>query len=177
MARPGGASKRMTMARSGSGRRSILGPAKPRGGIKAPRLPRALPQAELPRDLPADGETYSRLEYQRLDLAERVIARLHFEEVLFTQLHAAGSQLPFLRVEDVRFSGCNLANAEWPQASCARIQFIGCRMTGLTTVEALFHDTVFRVCKADLTRFYHARMRGVRFQDCPLTGADFRGAE
>jgi uncharacterized protein YjbI with pentapeptide repeats len=127
--------------------------------------------------MPADGETYSRLEYQGLDLADHTISRLHFEEVIFTQLSATGSRLPFLRVEDVRFAGGNLANAEWQNASCARAEFVGCRMTGLITLEALFHDTIFKDCKIDLAQFYQAKMRGVRFEGCPLTGADFRQAD
>ncbi len=152
-------------------------PRKPRNGIKAPQLPKALPPAELPHDMPADRETYSRLEYQQLDLTELALSRLHFEEVLFTHLVATGSRFDIMRLEDVRFAGSNLANAAWPKLSCARVEFIGCRMTGLTTLEALFHDTVFRDCKADLTQFYEAKMRGVRFEDCPLAGADFRKAD
>ncbi len=150
---------------------------KSRPSIKAPRLPKTLPPAELPRDIPADGETYARLEYQLLDLAEQTIARLHFEEVIFTQLSATGSQLPYLRAEDVRFAGGNLANAVWPNASCARVEFISCRLTGFTTLEAVFLDTIFRDCKVDLAQFYQAKMRGVRFDDCPLTGTDFRQAD
>jgi uncharacterized protein YjbI with pentapeptide repeats len=50
-------------------------------------------------------------------------------------------------------------------------------MTGFTTLETLFHDTVFRDCKVDLAQFYQAKMRGVRFEECPLAGADFRLAD
>jgi uncharacterized protein YjbI with pentapeptide repeats len=143
-------------------------------GIKAPRLAKALPPADLSTDFPVDGETYPRLEYQHLDLAEQIIARLHFEEVIFTQLNATGSQLPYLRVEDVRFAGGNLANAVWPNASGTRVEFIGCRLTGFTALEAVFLDTIFRDCKVDLAQFYQAKMRRVRFEDCPLNGTDFR---
>ena len=82
-----------------------------------------------------------------------------------------------LRMEDVRLAGCNLANAAWPTMSCVRAEFVTCRMTGFSTQEALFHDTVFRDCKVDLAQFYQAKMLGVRFEECPLTGADFRKAD
>jgi uncharacterized protein YjbI with pentapeptide repeats len=61
--------------------------------------------------------------------------------------------------------------------SCVRAEFVTCRMTGFSTQEALFHDTVFRDCKVDLAQFYQAKMLGVRFEECPLTGADFRKAD
>ncbi len=150
---------------------------KRKSGIKAPRLPKMLALAELPQDMPTDGETYSGLEYQHLDLTESTIARLHFEEVLFTQLVATGTHCDFLRVEDVRFAGSNLANAAWPNLSCLRTEFISCRMTGFSTLEATFRDSVFKDCKVDLAQFYKGKLRGVRFEDCPLTGADFRLAD
>jgi uncharacterized protein YjbI with pentapeptide repeats len=154
-----------------------VGQEKRRNGFKAPRLPKALPLAELPRDLPADGESYSGLEYQQLDVAESIMSRLHFEGVVFTQLIATGTQCDYLRVEDVRFAGCNLANAVWPNLSGVRTEFIGCRMTGFATLEATLLDTLFRECKVDLAQFYKGKMRGVRFEDCALTGADFRAAD
>ena len=77
---------------------------KSRPSIKAPRLPKTLPLAELPRDIPADGETCSRLEYQHLDLADQTISRLHFEEVIFSQLSAAASQFPYLRAVSVCYN-------------------------------------------------------------------------
>lgn len=154
-----------------------MGQEKRRSGIKAPRLPKVLLLAELPRDLPADGATYSRLEYQHLDLAESTISRLHFEQVVFTQLIATGTHCDYLRVEDVRFAGCNLANAAWPNLSCVRTEFTGCRMTGFTTLEGVLADTLFKECKVDLAQFYKGKMRGVRFEDCALMGADFRTAD
>lgn len=158
--------------------RNILEPHKLRKNtIKAPQLPRALPLAEMPRDMPIDHESYARLEYQRLDLTDQVIPRLHFEEVIFTQITATGFTCENLRVEDSRFAGCNLANAIWHNLACARVEFASCRMTGFSTLEALFHDTVFRDCKLDLAQFYKAKMRGVRFEECPLMGADFRAAD
>lgn len=155
----------------------VVGQEKRKSGIKAPRLPKVLPLAELLRDLPADGESYARMEYQHLDIAESTISRLHFEEVVFTQLIATGTQCDFLRAEDVRFAGCNLANAAWPNLSCVRIEFTGCRMTGFSTLEAVLIDAVFKECKVDLAQFYKGKMRGVRFEDCALTGADFRMAD
>ncbi len=152
-------------------------PRKPKSGPKAPRLPKLpgeLPLAELPDDEPADGETRAELEYQGLDLTGRVIARPHFDTVIFAQLNATGLQCDHLRGEDIRFTGCNFANAVWPNAACHRAEFIGCRMTGFITLEAEFADTVFRDCKLDLAQFYGATMRGVRFEDCPLNGSDFR---
>lgn len=154
-----------------------MGLEKRRGGIKAPRLPKVLTPAELPRDLPAGGESYARLEYRHLDIAESTIPRLHFEEVVFTQLIATGTQCDYLRVEDVRFAMCNLANAAWPNLSCLRTEFIGCRMIGFTSLEAEVRDTLFRDCKVDLAQFYKGKLRGVRFEDCVLTGADFRTAD
>ncbi|HZC07628.1 MAG TPA: pentapeptide repeat-containing protein [Ktedonobacterales bacterium] len=147
---------------------------KPKSGIKAPRLPKDLPLAESPADEPADGETCAGLEYQGIDLTGRVIARPHFDTVIFTKVIATGLQCDHLRAEDARFTGCNLANAVWPNLACHRAEFIGCRMTGFITLEAAFADTVFRDCKLDLAQFYSATMRGVRFEDCPLTGSDFR---
>jgi uncharacterized protein YjbI with pentapeptide repeats len=149
-------------------------PRKPKGGIKAPRLPKAMPLAEAPQDMPAEGETYSGLDYQRLDLTGRSASRPHFDTVIFTQVLATGTRFDHLRAEDVRFMGCNLANAAWPNLGCHRAEFIGCRMTGFVTLEADFSDTVFRDCKIDLAQFYNTKMRGVRFEDCPLTGSDFR---
>src|SRR5215469_1864222 len=127
--------------------------------IKAPRLPKSLPAAELPRDFPDDGETYAQLEYQQLDLAERILSRPHFEEVIFQQANVAESRFQDLRMEDVRFAGSNLANAVWPDAGCARVEFITCRMTGFITLNALFQDTVFRGSKLDLAQFYQAKMQ------------------
>ncbi len=154
-----------------------MGTRKPQNSIKAPQLPRALPPAELPSDTPEDHETYSNLEYQRLDLTERAISRLHFETVIFTQMVATMTRFDSLRLEDVRLAGCNLANAAWPNMACVRAEFVTCRMTGFSTQEALFHDTVFRDCKVDLAQFYQAKMLGVRFEECPLAGADFRKAD
>ena len=150
---------------------------KPKGGVKAPKLPRALPPAELPRDLPEEHETYSQLDYQGLDLTGHVIERLHFETVSFSQLNASETRFDHLRLEDVRFSGCNLATAAWPNLACARAEFISCRMTGFTTEDALFQDTVFRDCKGDMIQLYQTKMRGVRFEECPLTGVDFRKSD
>ena len=93
---------------------------KRQGAIKAPQIPRALPPAELLRDLPEEHESYSQLDYQGLDLAGRGIERLHFETVSFGQLAAAESRLDHLRLEDVRFTGCNLATAAWPNMACVR---------------------------------------------------------
>lgn len=154
-----------------------MDPRKTPARIKAPHLPKALTLAELPRDMPTDGETYSRLHYQRLDLAERAIARLHLEEVVCDHLIASGTRFDHLRAEDVRFAGCTLTNAVWPNLNCVRAEFINCRMTGLTAMEALFEDTVFRECKADFAQFYKATMRAVRFEACPLTEADFRSSD
>jgi uncharacterized protein YjbI with pentapeptide repeats len=144
--------------------------------IQAPQLPKELPLAAYPRDMPTDGETFSCLDYRQLDLAERTISRLHFEAVFVAQMIATGSHLDYLRVEDVRFTSCNLTNAAWSKLGCARAEFIGCRMTGFTTLEAVFHDTVFKDCKVDLAQFYQAKMHRVRFEDCLLTEADFRAA-
>ena len=149
-------------------------PRKPKSGLKAPRGAVALPLAEPPHDLPADGDILSGFEYQGLDLTERAISRLHFDTAIFTQLIASSAHCDHLRMEDVRFVGCNLANAAWPNLSCCRTEFIGCRMTGFSTQEADISDTIFKDCKIDLAQFYHAKMRGVRFEDCPLTGGDFR---
>ena len=132
---------------------------------KAPKLPRVLPAAELPEDQPSYGETYSQLDYQQLDLSEQCIERLHFETVIFSQLLATASRLDLLRLEDVRFAACNLANAVWQKMACVRAEFLNCRMTGFSTQEALFTDTVFRECKIDLGQFYQAKMRGVRFEE------------
>lgn len=151
--------------------------SKKAGAPQAPRLPRTLPLAELPADLPADGETQSRLEYRGLDLAERTISRAHLDQVLLTAINAPGCHLSDLRLEDVRFAGGNLANAVWHAPACARVEFTGCRMTGLTTLSALFLDTVCRDCKIDLAQFYEAQLRGARFEDCLLTGTDFRAAD
>lgn len=150
---------------------------KPKGGVKAPRLPKTLPLAELPRDLPTDGETCAGLEYQQVDLTGQVIARPHFDTVIFTQVIATGLRCDHLRAEDVRFSACNLANAAWPELACHRAEFIGCRMTGFSTLDSAFADTLFKDCKLDLAQFYNTKMRGVRFEDCPLTGGDFRMAD
>jgi uncharacterized protein YjbI with pentapeptide repeats len=158
-------------------RKQTLPTQKSQNTIKAPRLPKSLPPAELPRDLPADGETYSQLEYPQLDLAGRTLSRPHFEEVIFLQAMANESHFEDLRMEDVRFVGCNLANAAWPDPVCARVEFIGCLMTGFTSLNALFIDTVFKECKFDFAQFFQAKLQAVRFDDCPLTGADFREAD
>lgn len=147
---------------------------KPKAGIKAPRLPKSLPLAESPHDLPTDGDTFAGLEYQQVDLAGRVISRPHFDTVIFTQVIATGLRCDHLRAEDVRFTACNLANAAWPELGCYRAEFIGCRMTGFSTLDSEFTDTLFRDCKLDLAQFYNTKMRGARFEDCPLTGGDFR---
>lgn len=154
-----------------------MGQEKQKSGIKAPRRPKVLPLAELPRDMPTHGETYTHLDYQHLGVADSALSRLHFEGVIFTQLMATGTHWDYLRVEDVSFMGCNLANAAWPNFSGLRTEFTGCRMTGFTTVEAVLQDTVFKDCKVDLAQFYKGKLRGVRFEDCPLTGADFRAAD
>lgn len=154
-----------------------MGTHGPKGGIQAPRLPKTLPLAELPRDMPVERETYSGLEYQRLDLAKRVIPRLHFEEVLFTHIVATETNFDHPRMEDVRFVGCNLANATWPSLACARVEFTGCRMTGYVALEAELLDTRFKDCKLDLAQFYGAKMPKARFEDCPLMGSDFRAAD
>jgi uncharacterized protein YjbI with pentapeptide repeats len=154
-----------------------LGTQKPQTRIKAPKLPKVLPPAELPGDMPTYGETYSQLDYQQLDLADQTIERLHFETIIFSQVVATGSRFEHLRLEDIRFTGSSLANAVWPKASCVRAEFIGCRMTGFSTEESLFTDTLFRDCKVDLAQFYQVKMPGVRFEDCPLTGTDFRKSD
>ena len=154
-----------------------LASSKEKSGIKAPKLPKVLPPAALPGDMPAYGETYSQPEYQRLDLADSAIERLHFETVIFTQAILTSTRFENLRLEDVRLAGCNLANAAWPKASCVRAEFIGCRMTGFATQEAIFGDTIFRDCKLDLAQFYQVKMPGVRFEDSPLTGTDFRKSD
>lgn len=152
-------------------------PRKPKSGVKAPQLPKVLPLTESPDDLPADGETSAGLDVQRVDITGRAISRPHFDTVIFTQVIATGTRFDHLRMEDVRFTGCNLANAAWPNLACARAEFIGCRMTGFTTQEAEFTDTVFRDCKLDLAQFYNTKLRGVRFEDCLLTGGDLRMAD
>lgn len=154
-----------------------MGSSRSRSSVKPPQLPRALPLAESQEDMPTEGESYTGLEYQYLDLAEQSMSRLHFETVVFTQVIATATRFDHLRMEDVRFVGCNLANAAWPSASCARAEFIGCRLTGFSTQEALFQDTLFRDCKVDLAQFYQSKMRGVRFEECPLTGTDFRASD
>ncbi len=127
--------------------------------------------------MPEDHETYSTpgISAARPDGARPFPAALRDGYVHADRRH--WQRFDIMRLEDVRFAGCNLANAAWPNLGCARAEFISCRMTGLTTLEALFHDTVFRDCKADLTQFYQAKMRGVRFEECPLAGADFRKAD
>jgi uncharacterized protein YjbI with pentapeptide repeats len=150
---------------------------KSRSTIKAPRLPKSLTPAELPRALPADGETYSQIEYLHLDLAGHALARPHFEEVVFVQMTASESHFQDLRMEDARLTGCNLANAAWPDSICARVEFTNCLMTGFTTLNAFFLDTVFKECKFDFAQFYQAKLQGVRFDSCPLTSADFRESD
>lgn len=153
-----------------------MGEQQPKNSVKAPKLPKVLPVAELPDDQPSYGETYSEMDYQQLDLTEQTIPRLHFETVTFAQLLATGSRFEHLRLEDVRFTGGNLANSAWTKAACVRAEFISCRMTGFSTLETLFTDTVFRDCKIDLAQFYQAKMERVRFEECPLNGTDFRKA-
>lgn len=151
---------------------------KPKSGVNSPRLPATLPVAAAPLDeLPADGETCAGVELRGADFSGRVIARPHFDTVIFTQVMATGVHFDHLRAEDARFTGCNLANALWPEAMCSRLEFIGCRMTGFSAQEAEFVDVVFRDCKLDLAQFYRAKLRGARFEDCPLTGGDLRGAD
>lgn len=152
-------------------------PRKAPGGIKAPQLPKTLTLADANEDMLVDGETHTQLEFQQRELVERVAYRLHFEEVIFTQINATATHLDHVRMEDVRLVGCNLANAAWSHLSCVRAEFRGCRMTGLTMLEAMFHDTLFKDCKGDLAQFYKAKLRGVRFEQCPLAGADFRLAD
>jgi fluoroquinolone resistance protein len=151
---------------------------KSRTPVKAPRLPKtALPPATMPRDLPADGETCSHLEYQHLDLNGRSLARPHFEEIIFVQMSASESHFQDLRMEDVRLTGCNLANATWLGLACARVEFTDCLMTGFTTLNAFLLDTVFKECKFDFAQFYQAKLQGARFDSCPLTSADFRESD
>ncbi|MBA3823304.1 MAG: pentapeptide repeat-containing protein [Ktedonobacterales bacterium] len=150
---------------------------KSRTSIKPPGIPKALPLAELPHDLPADGETYERLEYQHLDFGGQVLVRPHFAEVIFTHLIAPTSQVHEVRMEDVRFVGCNLANATWVTLSCVRAEFSGSRLTGWIAQHATFRDTVFHDCQLDLAQFFGAQMHQVRFDDCPLAGVDFREAD
>ena len=151
--------------------------SRPKGGVKAPRLPKVLPPAETPRDLPADGETCAGVEYQGTDLAGSVVARPHFDTAIFTKVSATGARFDHPRMEDVRFSDCNLSNALWPNLICTRAEFIGCRMTGFIALEAEFSDTRFKDCKIDLAQFYTLKAPDVRFEDCPLTGSDFRLAD
>jgi uncharacterized protein YjbI with pentapeptide repeats len=152
-------------------------PRKVQNSIKAPQLPKMLPMAVADEDMLVDGETYTQLEFQQRDLVERVAYRLHFTEVIFTQVNATATHLDRVRMEDVRLVGCNLANAAWSHLACVRAEFSGCRMTGFMTEEALFHDTRFKDCKGDLAQFYKSKLRGVRFEQCPLVGADFRAAD
>lgn len=152
-------------------------PRKPQSRIKAPQLPKTLPLADDDVDVLSDGETYSQLEFQQRDVTERTAYRLHFEEVIFTQVNATATHLDHVRMEDVRLMGCNLANAAWSDMACARAEFLGCRMTGFTLLKALLHDTLFKDCKGDLAQFYAATLRGARFEQCLLTGADFRMAD
>lgn len=154
-----------------------MGTRKSKPGIQAPQLGKSLQPAQLPRDLPTEHETFSGLEYLHLDLSERAISRLHFQEVIFTQLLATGSALDHLRMEDARLVSCNLANAVWHNLACTRVEFTGCRMTGFATLEAELHDTLFKDCKLDLAQFYGAKMLAARFEDCPLQGSDFRNAD
>ncbi len=148
-----------------------------RNGIKAPQLPKTLSPAELPGDFPTDSSTYSQIEYAQTDFTGQIITRPYFEEVVFSRVTAAESQFFDLRLHDVRFTECNLANAIWPHVECFRAEFISSRLTGFTSLESQFQDTLFKDCKIDLAQFYQAKMRGVRFESCILTGSDFREAD
>jgi len=146
-------------------------------GIVAPRLPKLLEAGAIAAGGLRDGDTIEQVELAGVALAAQVAYRLHFAEVAFTTANLTETRFEHIRLEDVRFSGCNMANAAWPQLSCLRAEFSGCRMTGFVTQKATFNDTIFRECKGDLSQFYEAKMRAVRFEDCLLAGADFRNAD
>ncbi len=145
--------------------------------MKAPQLPKTLASAGLPGDFPTDNTTYSQLEYAQTDFTGQIIMRPFFEEVVFSRVIAAESQFFDMRLHDVRLTECNLANAIWPRVECYRTEFVSSRLTGLTTQESQFQDTLFKDCTIDLAQFYQAKMRGVRFESCVLTGSDFREAD
>ena len=128
--------------------------------IKAPKLPKSLRLAEAPDDLPADSETYSRLEYQRFDLSEQTLTRLHFEEALFTETNVSATRWDYLRVEDARFEDCPLNGTDFRLTDLTGVSFIRCDLSNADFTGATLTGANLRGCPIDGMRAGPAELRG-----------------
>ncbi len=86
------------------------------------------------------------------------------------------ARLRDLRLVDVAAETIGAANGDWRGAFLNRVALSGCRFTGLGLVEATLQDVRFGDCKLDLANFRGATLERVVFHDCVLTGTDFAGA-
>lgn len=145
-------------------------------GLTLPNLPKHLAVLDEAAAAFIEGTTIEQVEVMGAVVTGQTAYRLHFSEVVFTQIAAAESRFTAMRCEDVRIAGANLANAAWVKLSCYRAEFSDCRMTGMSFLESTLQDTLFRGCKGDYAQFYQASLQRVRFEDCPLINADFREA-
>jgi uncharacterized protein YjbI with pentapeptide repeats len=141
--------------------------------VKPPKLVKRKLVEGLPGGSIVAREQYRSLLLSAMNLSNQIATHASFEEMLFTQVNMANTQLEELRLEDVRLSECDLMTANWYKAGFYRTELIGCRMTGFLAGEAHFQDVLFKDCQINLAQFRFSTFTSVRFEHCDLGEADF----
>jgi uncharacterized protein YjbI with pentapeptide repeats len=88
-----------------------------------------------------------------------------------------GARLRSLTLTDVVASGLEASGADLSGAALRRVEIAGARLGGLQLVDASAEGVRFRDCRLELATWRGAKLRDVVFDGCILDEADFYGAQ
>jgi len=153
-------------------------------------------EAGLPEPLD-DHADYEGFMLEGANFDEAAAAGVTFTRIHFQKCDLARTELHHVEFTDVRFQACNLAGVNWESARMARIALEECGLVGARLFDASLDDLSARDSNCDMAIFWKARfshvcferctfrrasfegadLSGVVFGECDLTGADFRNAK
>jgi uncharacterized protein YjbI with pentapeptide repeats len=111
-----------------------------------------------------------------VNLSGQTAQNLTLEQVSLTDARLEQA-LPKARLVDVRFGRCTLTGVDFEKAHLTRVEFRACQLIGVKLPDAHLADVVMTECMLELSVFWSARCRAVRFERCQLRQAGFEGAD
>lgn len=118
-------------------------------------------------------------ENERIDLAElETCEGVEFVECEFTGQDFQGASLKGAKFIECSFEKCNLSNCSLTGTSLRDVTFKGSKLLGLNfTICTTLNELSFEDCLMDLCIFQSLKLKGTRFVQCSLKGADFSEAD
>ncbi len=111
-----------------------------------------------------------------LRLTGRRIDGLHMTDVLVEDCELSGVMMPAAYLRRVEFRRCRMSSLSAPNLRAHHVRFTDCRADGVSFRMSAWETSQFSEVNLGDADFLAAKLTGVHFLGCDLTGADFSKA-